>query len=167
MSLAKHATTLRFLLCGGLAALVNWAARLLLSLAMPFPVAIIFAAIVGMGLGFWLYRTFVWPHRHMGWKEQLPTFVLVNLFSAGAVLGLAMVFRSVAEDLLGPGSIIDAVAHAAAIGCGAVLNFAGHGLTTFKAIRTPLGVDPPQPSDPVSAGRSHLTPRWVNPEPLS
>jgi energy-coupling factor transport system substrate-specific component len=121
----------RFLLCGGFAALVNWAARIALSSALPFEAAVGLAYVIGMTVGFLLYRTVVWADREGTLGHQLASFVLVNAGSAIVVFGFAIGMRNVAQLFVGPSEWVDAAAHGLAIGAGAVANFVGHRAFTF------------------------------------
>jgi putative flippase GtrA len=126
----------KFLICGSLAAAVNWAARIALSLAMPFEAAVIVAYVIGMTVGFILYRGVVWSDRTSSLKEQIVGFIVVNAFSAAIVFASALGLRSFVTLIVGPGAITDAFAHGAAIAIGAVANFIGHRTVTFRARAT-------------------------------
>ena len=52
---------LGFLAVGGLAALLHWLARLLLSVWLPFSWAVIIAYAIGMAVAFLLNSIFVFP----------------------------------------------------------------------------------------------------------
>jgi energy-coupling factor transport system substrate-specific component len=128
---------LRFLLAGGLASGIAWAARLPLGLLMPFPAAVALATALGMVVGFLLYRGFVFggtPARGTELVRQIGRFVLVNLAGGVLTLLVAVAFRRLGVAALGEAAWIDAAAHAAGIAAGAVMNFAGHKLFTFRAL---------------------------------
>lgn len=123
----------KFLVCGGFAAFVNWAARIALSSVMPFEVAVVLAYAVGMVVGFVLYRTVVWTDHDASLSDQVLGFVLVNGLSAVVVFGVAIGLRGGLETLLGSGGrLVDAGAHGIAIGVGALANFVGHRSFTFR-----------------------------------
>ncbi|MBN8944029.1 MAG: GtrA family protein [Rhizobiales bacterium] len=123
----------RFLVCGGFAAFVNWAARIALSSLMPFEMAVVLAYAIGMTVGFVLYRTVVWTDHEATLAEQAIGFVLVNGLSAVVVFGVAIGLRGALETLLGSGGgLVDAGAHGVAIGVGALANFLGHRSFTFR-----------------------------------
>jgi energy-coupling factor transport system substrate-specific component len=128
----------KFLLCGGSAAAINWLARFVLSAVMPFTPAVVLAQGVGMAVGFALYRTIVWRDAQVPWRRQLGMFVLVNTATGLLVLAVAVALVRLGAALGGPGTIVEAVAHAAAIAFGAVANFAGHQFLTFAAPRRSL-----------------------------
>lgn len=122
----------RFLICGGLAAAVNWGARIALSDWLPFEQAVIVAYVIGMGVGFVLYRTIVWPEHATSLKDQIVGFVLVNAVSAALVFGASVGARLALQSLIPAGGIADAAAHAFGIAVGAVANYLGHRAFTFR-----------------------------------
>jgi energy-coupling factor transport system substrate-specific component len=121
----------RFLLAGGGAAAINWLVRFPLSWAMPFFVAVLIAAIIGMVVGFTLYRGFVFPGSGRPVLLEARDFFGVNVVSSGVVALLAVAFLYLAVQLGADIQMAEGVAHAAAIGLGAVLNYFGHSLITF------------------------------------
>jgi putative flippase GtrA len=70
---------LGFLAVGGLAALLHWLARLLLSVWLPFSWAVIMAYGIGMLVAFLLNSFFVFPKSKKTRRTQARDFVLVNL----------------------------------------------------------------------------------------
>ena len=107
---------------------------------MPFVAAVIAATVIGMGVGFVIYQTFVFPGSTRPLWLRLRDFLLVN---AGATLGVA---GSAAIALVLLGGVMaqgaaEAIAHAVGIAVGAVLNFTGHRLLTFRdaAVAPPSG----------------------------
>lgn len=124
----------RFLLAGGFAALVNWAARFPLSEVMPFGAAVIVAYAIGMVVGFSLYRVFVFEAHQGNARDQLWKFVLVNLVGAAEVWALAMAFVHWLAPAIGWTLWVEPIAHAAAIGIGAATSYVGHRLLTFRGM---------------------------------
>lgn len=124
---------IRFLICGGLAAFINWAARIALSPYLPFIESIVAAYLVGMIAGFILYRMVVWPASGKDWHQQLTPFIVVNLMGAGVVLISTLALVQVASIIGSRSAVIEAFAHGAAIAIGAAFNFYGHNRFTFSA----------------------------------
>jgi putative flippase GtrA len=122
----------RFLVAGGTAALVNWLARIVLSLLMPFAPSVILAYALGMLVGFYLYRGFVWRAEGQSWRRQIGPFMLVNLIGAAIVLGSALALLALGEALFGASALLEASAHGAAIAIGALVNYLGHSRVTFR-----------------------------------
>lgn len=122
----------RFLLAGGFAAFVNWAARFPLNEVMPFGAAVVAAYAIGMVVGFFLYRVFVFQAHEGAAGDQLWKFILVNLVGAAEVWALAMAFVHWLAPAIGWTLWVEPIAHAAAIGIGAATSYVGHRLLTFR-----------------------------------
>ncbi|MFK4808674.1 GtrA family protein [Devosia sp. ZW T5_3] len=129
----------RFLLLGGTAATINWIVRFPLSAAMPMGAAVILAYMIGMGAGFTLYRKYVFPGSTRPLMEQTMTFIGVNLVGAVVVLGLTTLFLQMPAAAPWPNVVREGLAHGAAIGVGAVINFIGHKQLTFRLASRPAG----------------------------
>ena len=131
---ALDSEVVRFLLAGGSAAAINWFARILLSLVMPFEAALLVAYAIGMAAGFVLYRRFVFRGAGAGaMRRQLAAFLVVNALGAGVVLavsaGLVAALGAVMPSL--PLAVAEALGHGVGIAFGAVANYFGHRLLTF------------------------------------
>lgn len=122
---------LRFLLAGGLAAGLNWTVRFPLSAVMPFLPAVISATIIGMSFGFVTYRLLVFPGSSSPLVRQIRDFVTVNLSSLLLVAAVAALFRSLLM-LVSASDVVEPTAHAAGIAVGAVFNYFGHHVMTFR-----------------------------------
>ena len=129
-----NGTIIRFLICGGLAALINWLARIGFSQAMNFSSAVVAAYLVGMLSGFILYRNIVWPASGKDWRSQVVPFVWVNLAGAAVVLIVALALVQVGSMLGGRSALLEALAHGVAIAVGAAFNYYGHNRFTFGAV---------------------------------
>lgn len=136
MNSAMDSEAVRFLIAGGSAAAINWLARILLSLALPFEAALVVAYAIGMAAGFWLYRRFVFRGASSrSVRGQLPVFLAVNLVGMGVVLAVSAGLVA-ALEVLAPGlplALAEALSHGVGIAVGAVANYFGHRLLTFSA----------------------------------
>lgn len=124
----------RFLLAGGLAAFINWAARFPLGEVMPFGASVVVAYGVGMVFGFFLYRFFVFEARGGDARSQLWKFIVVNLIGAVEVWLLAVFFAHWLAPALGWTLWVEPISHAVAIGIGAATSYVGHKLLTFRGM---------------------------------
>ena len=123
---------IRFLIAGGSAAAVNWLARIALSLVIPFEAALLVAYVIGMVVGFWLYRVFVFRRSSGPLRGQLAVFLIVNAVGACAVLAAsAVVVAGFAALPDVPKPIAEAIGHGIGIAIGAVSNYFGHRILTF------------------------------------
>ena len=123
---------IRFLAIGGLCAALTWGIRFALSVLMPFAAAVIASSALGMSAGFGLYRRYVFPHSGRPLVHQGALFIGVNLLSAAIVFVLAMAFMMALSAVPWPLAVQEGLAHALAIGCGAVINFLAHKSLTFS-----------------------------------
>ena len=126
----------RFLLLGGTAAAINWLVRFPLALVLPGEVAILVAYFIGMSAGFLLYRAYVFPGSVDSLPRQVAVFLAVNLVGAVVVLAITQALLAWIAVDLAPTTIREGFAHGVAIGIGAVVNFFGHKLLTFRTART-------------------------------
>ena len=133
-------TVFRFLLAGGSAAAVNWIVRFPLSAIMPFWLAVWISALIGMILGFVLYRYFVFPASARSIWGEIRDFLLVNLATTLVVTAVAAAFVLVLVHYVDR-PVAEAIAHAIAIAAGAILNFFGHRIFTFRP--SPRRPEPP------------------------
>ncbi|SFK94414.1 Putative flippase GtrA (transmembrane translocase of bactoprenol-linked glucose) [Pseudovibrio ascidiaceicola] len=126
----------RFLFAGGLSAFVNWLLRIALSVVMPFWLAVLLAYFIGMSVGYTLYKHFVFvgAQKPESVKRQILIFLGVNLCSALIVLGLSVGLNAMLMTTL-PVFIAQAFAHGFAIAIGAVTNYLGHKVITFRQTR--------------------------------
>ena len=121
----------RFLLVGGLAALINWLVRFPLSYIMPFAAAVAVANVIGMVFGFVSYRLFVFTDSTRQVAHQVRDFIVVNLVSMIVVVLVSVLFADYVLPLLGWRWQVEAISHAVGIGAGAVSNYFGHRQFSF------------------------------------
>lgn len=123
---------LAFLICGTLAAAVNWFARMALSLWMPFAPAVVVAYAIGMLAGFILYKRYVWTVSDRSLTGQIVAFIGVNIAVAGLVLVTALGLVALGDLLVGRSGAVEALAHGVAIAVGAAANYVAHREITFR-----------------------------------
>jgi putative flippase GtrA len=121
---------LRFLGAGGLAALLHWLARLLLSLWLPFVVAVGLAYGVGMAVAFVLNRRWVFAASQPPHPTQGRDFVLVNLLFLPPVWLAAIGVNRLLKEL-GMPRHTEELAHAIAIAIPLCATFLIYKLHTF------------------------------------
>jgi len=121
----------RFILAGGVAALINWLVRFPLSYVMPFAAAVAAANVIGMVCGFLSYRLFVFPDSTRLVAHQVRDFIAVNLVSMVVVVLVSVLFADYLLPLLGWHWQVEAISHAMGIAAGAVSNYFGHRQFSF------------------------------------
>jgi len=150
--LSLTAQFLRYLLCAGLAALVNFLAGSLLvdglgfTSAWEFPVAVAAAYALGMGVNFLLNRSYTFASDRRG-VDQARTFVVVALSGLALTTCVAALARA-ALSLLGVGAFAfvpapfgtpETLSRLLAIALASVYSFTAHKHFTFNSgIRLPL-----------------------------
>jgi len=122
----------RFLLAGGLAAIVNWLSRFLFNLFMSYAAAIVAAYALGMAVAFVLNKRYVFPYSQRPVTAEMSFFILFNLAAFPVVWVIAYMLG---ERLL-PGLLPRQLALALGHGCGvavpALVNFVLHKFITFR-----------------------------------
>ena len=122
----------RFLVAGATAASLSWVIRFPLNVFMTYPQAVLAATAISMVYSFVLYRTWVFPGSERHLRQQIRDFAIVNLFAMMATVNIAVMMEPVIENAGLPDTVARALAHALGIAGGAVLNYLGHRLITFR-----------------------------------
>ena len=86
----------RFLVAGGIAALVNVVSRIVLSEFVSFRVSVVLAYLIGMVTAWLLSRLFVFAPSGRHWSSELMRFGVVNVI---AVLQVWLISVGLAEGL--------------------------------------------------------------------
>lgn len=126
----------RFLLAGGLAAIANFASRLVLQTLVGFDPAVALAYLVGFCVAFALNRVFVFPASGKSIREEMTWFLLFNLAAFPVVVVAAVVLRDHLFNRFLPPKAAETAAHGCAILVPAAFNFAAHRLITFGRAAT-------------------------------
>ena len=122
----------RFVLAGAVAAIVNFGSRVLLSLALPFAMAIVCAYALGMATAFVLIRQFVFKGATNRLHEQLAWFIAVNALAAAQTLVVSLVLADFVLPWAGVTWHAHEVAHAAGILAPIFTSYIGHKRLTFR-----------------------------------
>ncbi|MBV5327747.1 MAG: GtrA family protein [Chlorobium sp.] len=125
---------LAFLAVGGVAAIMHWLSRILLSNWLSFSWAVVIAYAVGMLVAFSLNSYFVFPKLKKAKLKQARDFVLVN-FSFFPVVWLASISINHALQALGMMSYTQTFAHGIAVGIPMIVTFLIYKFFIFKDIR--------------------------------
>jgi energy-coupling factor transport system substrate-specific component len=121
----------RFLIAGGIAALVNWLVRFPVELVLPYFAALLVATCIGMTCGFVLYRAWVFPGSTRPLSGQIRDFIIVNLTGQATMLAVAALVRQLLISVGVWTVLAGASAHALGIAVGAIVNYLGHRHVTF------------------------------------
>jgi putative flippase GtrA len=122
----------RFLLAGGLAAIVNWLSRFLFNLIMSYAAAIAAAFALGMAVAFVLNKRYVFPYGQRPVAAEMSFFVLFNLAAFPVVWVIAYVLGEQLLPGLLPRQLALAIGHGCAVVVPALVNFVLHKSITFR-----------------------------------
>ncbi|MEO1251520.1 MAG: GtrA family protein [Pseudomonadota bacterium] len=122
----------RFLLVGGVALGLHWAARLLFDIWTTYTTAIVLAYGVGMASAYALNRVLVFPLSGNPMRIEIAYFFGVNIASFPFVWGAAEVLGRYVFTVLLEADFARAAGHAVAITLPVFVNFAAHKFLTFR-----------------------------------
>ena len=123
---------IRFVLVGGLAAIVNFAARIVLSTQMSYRWSIIVAYIIGMLTAYILSRIFVFERSGRRVSHELTYFTLVNLLAIAQVWLISVGLAEYLFPRVGFTFYPEAVAHIIGLCVPIFTSFLGHKYWSFK-----------------------------------
>ena len=122
----------KFLLCGGLAAGLNWASRFLFSIWMPFEYAVVAAFFVGLISGFLMMRLYVFDGKEKPVMPQASKYAFINMLALVQTLIISVVLARWVLPAWGVVVHAEALAHLAGVLMPVVTSYFGHKLLTFR-----------------------------------
>ena len=123
----------RFVVLGGLAALVNFGSRFLFSLAMPFEAAVVCAYALAAATGFILFRLFVFPGSGRPLSQQSIAFLIVSAAGMALTWIVSVGLLRFVFPAIGFSGPREAVAHAVGLSVPIITSYFGHRRFTFGA----------------------------------
>ncbi len=123
---------LKFLVVGGLAAIVNFSSRVVYSFYVHFPVAVAFAYLTGMIVAYVLSRFFVFHGSKQSLQSSLLLFTFVNLIALLQTFLITMIFAYLIFPYIGFVWYSHSVAHAIGICFPVFTSYLGHKHLTFR-----------------------------------
>jgi len=129
---ADRSAPVRFVLAGAAAAAVNFGARVLLSLRLPYPAAIVVAYALGMATAFLLNRRFVFRGSTNPLHRQIGRFIAINVLALAQTLGISMLLADWLFPRLGVAWHAPELAHAVGIVVPIFTSYLGHRHWTFR-----------------------------------
>lgn len=135
-SLLQH-RVVRFLLAGGLAALINFSSRFVYSLFVDFSVAVVLAFFSGLTAGYWLNKRYVFTTSRNTRGQEISWFIVINLLALLQTWAVSVYLaRWLPEYLPGMGDgtieMAEAVAHGVGILLPVFTSYIGHKYLTFR-----------------------------------
>jgi putative flippase GtrA len=127
----------RFLLAGGLAALLNFGSRFFYNLFVDFSTAVVLAFITGLTAGYVLNKLYVFTSSGNSIAKEIGWFVIVNLFALVQTWGLSVYLAQVLPGYLpvagsGGKELAEAIAHGAGVLLPVFTSYIGHKYLTFR-----------------------------------
>jgi putative flippase GtrA len=124
---------LKFLLAGGLAAMINFGSRFFYSLFVDFEIAVIFAFFTGLVSGYLLARYMVFEAGDHSRSKEAGYYILVNLVALAQTWLISVLLADlVLISLMGQESG-EAVAHFFGVVFPVFTSFLGHKYFTFAS----------------------------------
>lgn len=123
---------LRFVFAGGLAALVNFGSRIVLSRFVAFTAAVILAYLCGMATAFLLNRRYVFQPKVTRLREQMFWFVAVNLLGLVQTVAITLLLAHVLLPGAGITWHVEEIAHGIGIAVPMFTSYIGHKHLTFR-----------------------------------
>ena len=128
----KSRQFLAFLITGGLAALVNFGSRIVLSQWFDFPVAVAVAYLVGMVTAFVLAKMFVFTNSQQAVHRSALFFVIVNAVAVLQTWLISMLLAYYLLPAIGVRHYVQEIAHAIGIAIPVFTSYLGHKRWSFR-----------------------------------
>lgn len=122
-----------FVLAGGIAALVNIASRIVLSLAIPYEVAIVLAYLCGMTTAYTLNKLFVFMPSGRSVAHEYVRFATVNLVALAQVWIVSVGLARLVFPAMGFTWYAETIAHVIGVAAPVYTSYLGHKHFSFAA----------------------------------
>ncbi len=128
---------IRFLLAGGLAALLNFGSRFFYNSFVDFSAAVVLAFLTGLTAGYVLNKLYVFKSSGNSIHQEISWFIVINLFALVQTWGLSVYlaqFLLANSPLAGRGGseLAQAIAHGAGVLLPVFTSYLGHKYLTFR-----------------------------------
>lgn len=130
----QHKQFIYFVVCGGIAAGVNFFSRLAINLWLPYATSIVLAYVLGMITAFVLNRILVFKETSNPIHHQVFWFTMVNLAAVLQTLVVSLLLARIALPWIGFRWQADTVAHAFGVAVPILTSFVGHKHLTFRNV---------------------------------
>lgn len=125
-----------FLITGGLAAAVNFGARIVYNQWVGFSSAVVLAYLTGMVTAFVLARLFVFTDSEQSMQRSALWFMLVNLIAVLQTWAISMLLAYYVLPMMGVTRFVAEIAHAVGVVVPVFTSYLGHKHWSFKSSPT-------------------------------
>ncbi|HVY19439.1 MAG TPA: GtrA family protein [Bauldia sp.] len=122
-----------FVIVGGVAAVANVGARILLSEVMRFEAAVVVAYCIGVMVAFVLNRRFVFPESSSPHGKALGRFIGVNVIALAQVYAVSVLLARLVFPAIGFGFYPETIAHILGVASPVLTSFLLHKNYTFAS----------------------------------
>ena len=131
-----HAQFFKFLVVGGVAALLNILSRILFSIFTKYTVAVVLAFFVGLTTAFLLNKYYVFKKSvHQSWKTEYFYFFLVNILGLAQTILISHLFVYIIFPYMDFSFYPKTVAHIMGVVIPVFTSFIGHKYFSFKGAK--------------------------------
>ena len=121
-----------FMVSGGLAAAANFLSRIIFSLWVPYPAAIVLSFVVGLATGFVLMRKLAFKDANNTAHSQVFWYLAVNAFALVQTFCISLLFARWLLPALGVNHGAETIAHAIGVATPVLTSYVGHKHLSFR-----------------------------------
>lgn len=123
---------LLYLASGGVAALANYGSRFFFGIWFVFEISVVLAFVVGLVVGFFLMRSYVFQGSGKPFSSQVFMYVTINMFGLLQTVAVSSLMLRVVLPGLVSNEHAEAYAHAVGISVPIITSYFGHKFLTFR-----------------------------------
>ncbi len=123
---------IKFLILGGVAALINFVSRIFINFFLSYRFSIILSYFLGMIVAFYLFRKFIFIKSQKPIKKQIYGFVTVNILGIIQVWCVSVFLEEFFFPLISFNFYSKEFAHAIGISVPAITSYFGHKYLSFS-----------------------------------
>ena len=126
----KYREQILFIVCGGIAASINFFSRILLSFYLNLTLSVFFAYILGMLTAYFLFKKFVFLKNKKSKKSSPIFFIVVNFIAVLHIYLMTVLINYVAQSYMGYSNVT--IAHGISLSTSVFLSYYLHKNYTYK-----------------------------------
>jgi putative flippase GtrA len=122
----------KFVVVGGISALLNWSSRFLFSIWLSYELSIVLSFFIGLTSGFLLMKIFVFQKSEKPFFQQAAYFLGVNMLALALTWTISVYLAKTLFPAIGFRNGADGMAHLIGISAPIMTSYFGHKYLTFK-----------------------------------